>query len=198
MILIDTLAIEHGLINQMISLMRKELESMEQTRMVRISSIGVLIDFMSTYANRCHCGKEENILLKKLLSKDIASEHQKILRTFTKEHEYASLIIKQLQKARDAYLHSAKNAFDTIRECLQKLVDFYPRHMAREEELFSLYSLQYLDDEEQEDMLEEFWDYDKKLIKEKYRLKNAAKNGSHKSSKSSAPLKPSQPLRAYC
>ncbi len=197
MILIDTLAIEHGLINQMVNLMRKELESMAETNSVHVSSVGVLIDFMSTYATKCHCGKEDTILLKKLLSKQISAEHRKSLHVFKRDHVYAQNCIKSLQKARDSYLGGEKEAFTTIKECLEQLTAFYPSHMAREEELLTAFSIEYFTDEEREDMLEEFWDYDKKLIKEKYKLKKSQGKTIRKKTKAVS-SRSNESLRAYC
>lgn len=198
MILIDTLAIEHGLINQMINLMRKELEAMTETNSVRVSSIGVLIDFMSTYANRCHCGKEDTILLQKLLAKSISSDHRKILHSFKKDHMLATSTVKRLRKARDAYLLGDKKALDTIQQCFKLLIAFYPTHMAKEEEMLHIFSLQYLTDEEREDMLEEFWNYDKKLIKEKYKHKKLSKKRISTASKTRSTAQNTKKIRAYC
>jgi hypothetical protein len=48
------------------------------------------------------------------------------------------------------------------------LADLYPTHMDKEEKSFFYPSLEYLSNEEQNAMLEQLWEFDRKLVHEIY------------------------------
>jgi hemerythrin-like domain-containing protein len=52
---------------------------------------------------------------------------------------------------------------------LQKLLDFYPQHIEKEDKIFFPSSRKYFTDEEDGQMLAEFWDFDRNMIHEKYK-----------------------------
>jgi hemerythrin-like domain-containing protein len=62
-----------------------------------------------------------------------------------------------------------KESFREIITCLQELVEFYPRHIEKEDKHFFLPCMNYFTREEKDAMLQEFWNFDKNLIHEKYR-----------------------------
>ena len=70
--------IEHRLIDRMIALLRKEADRMERDKNIRAEFLDMAIDFIHTYIDRCHHGKEEDILLKALDRKMVADEHRRI------------------------------------------------------------------------------------------------------------------------
>ena len=66
--------IEHRLIERMISLMAKERDRMEASKKADPSFIDTIVDFIRTYADHCHHGKEENILFRELTKKDLSRD----------------------------------------------------------------------------------------------------------------------------
>ena len=166
---IGPLMIEHRLIERMIKLIDSEIISISKTNKINISFIDAAIDFIKTYADRCHHGKEEDILFIELKNKDISSVHKKILDELIQEHVYAREITKILVDAKNKYLNGDNEAVVTVSTQLNKLVEFYPKHIAKEDKNFFIPCMQYFTRKEQDDMLDEFWEFDKKLIHEKYR-----------------------------
>lgn len=67
MLPVAPLIIEHRLIERVIKLMAVEVDRIKQNNQPNANFIGTSIDFIKTYADRLHHGKEENILLKILL-----------------------------------------------------------------------------------------------------------------------------------
>ncbi|MFH0960358.1 MAG: hypothetical protein V1897_16825 [Pseudomonadota bacterium] len=49
------------------------------------------------------------------------------------------------------------------------LVEFYPEHITKEDKVFFPRSENYLSEKEQETMLQEFWEFDQRMIHDKYR-----------------------------
>ena len=166
---IGPLMIEHRLIERMLKLIDSEIINISKTNEINISFIEAAIDFIKTYADRCHHGKEEDILFIELKNKDISSVHKKILDELIQEHVYAREITKILVDAKNKYLNGDNEAVVTVSTQLNKLVEFYPKHIAKEDKNFFIPCMQYFTRKEQDDMLDEFWEFDKKLIHEKYR-----------------------------
>ena len=166
---IGPLMIEHRLIERMIKLIDSEIISISKTNKINISFIDAAIDFIKTYADRCHHGKEEDILFIELKNKDISSVYKKILDELIQEHVYARENTKILVDAKNKSLNGDKDAVVTVSTQLNKLVEFYPKHIAKEDKNFFIPCMQYFIRKEQDDMLDEFWEFDKKLIHEKYR-----------------------------
>jgi len=54
-------------------------------------------------------------------------------------------------------------------ENLKTLTEFYPRHIEKEDKLFFPSSRSYFTDEEDQAMLTAFWEFDRKMIHEKYK-----------------------------
>jgi hemerythrin-like domain-containing protein len=166
---IGPLMIEHRLIERMIKLIDLEVSSISKTNKVNISFVESAIDFIKTYADRCHHGKEEDILFRELKKKNISSVHKKILDELINEHVYARENTKILVDAKNKYLNGDKDVLSTISAQLSKFVELYPKHIAKEDKNFFIPCMEYFTRKEQDDMLDEFWEFDKKLIHEKYR-----------------------------
>jgi len=52
---------------------------------------------------------------------------------------------------------------------LQILTDFYPKHIEKEDKVFFPSSRNYYKDKDDQAMLAEFWEFDRKMIHEKYK-----------------------------
>jgi hemerythrin-like domain-containing protein len=72
---IGPLMIEHRLIERMIDVMKEELLLIEKKMKVNPEFIESVVDFFHTYADRCHHGKEEDILFRDLGGKKLIERH---------------------------------------------------------------------------------------------------------------------------
>ena len=166
---VGPLMIEHRLIERMIKLLDLEINNIAKTNEASTSFIDNAIDFIKTYADRCHHGKEEDILFRELKNKDTSPIHKKILDDLIQEYIYARETTKILFDAKNRYSNGDKDIISTISKQLNKLVEFYPKHIAKEDKNFFIPCMEYFTRKEQDNMLNEFWEFDKKLIHEKYR-----------------------------
>jgi hemerythrin-like domain-containing protein len=161
--------IEHRLIERMVKLMAGELPRMEEKWGVNIGFLSEAIDFIRTYADRCHHGKEEDILFRDLAAKSLSPEHLKKMDELVEEHISARKIVSRLADAKERYARTQRDGFQEIKTCLAELVEFYPAHIEKEDKHFFLPVMNYFTREEKDAMLQEFWAFDKNLIHEKYR-----------------------------
>ena len=176
MLPIGPLMIEHRLIERLIALMRAELTRIKDNvavdpefAFVDPVFIDTAVDFMRTYADRCHHGKEEDILFAALAAKELSPEHRRTLEELIRDHVWARETTAALVKAKEGYLLEKAGALDDSWSILGKLVEFYPRHIEKEDKHFFIPCMAYCSDGEKADLLQKMWDFDRQLIHEKYR-----------------------------
>jgi hemerythrin-like domain-containing protein len=166
---IGPLMIEHRLIERMVSITKGRLKVIGEEEGIDPVFVDMAVDFFRTYADRCHHGKEENILFRDLAKKQLSAEHKKIMDELMGEHAYARKAVGMLKASKDNYVQGQKGAMEEIVGILKQLTDFYPRHIEKEDRHFFAPSMGYFGKQELDDMLQEFWEFDRKMIHEKYR-----------------------------
>lgn len=166
---IAPLMIEHRLIERMIALMKKELERERNEEAVDVEFIDSAVDFMRTYADRCHHGKEEDILFRGLLEKRLIEEHRKIVQELLQEHVLGRKLVAGLVHAKKEYIEGNIGAAEKVAQQIQRLVELYPAHIDKEDNGFFVPSMKYFNDQERADMLEKMAEFDKQLIHQKYK-----------------------------
>jgi hemerythrin-like domain-containing protein len=173
---IGPLMIEHRLIERLLTLMEREFKRIKDNTevdpefaFVDPGFIDTAVDFIRTYADRCHHGKEEDLLFKALAEKDLAPEHRQTMEELIQEHAYARELTAGLIKAKEAYLLEKPGALDDLMGNLGKLVEFYPPHIEKEDKHFFIPCMTYFTDAERAGLLAAMYEFDRRLIHEKYR-----------------------------
>ena len=159
---------EHRLIERMVATLDRELKLMQDRNEANIQLLTIAVDFFRTYADRTHHGKEEDIFFRELANKPLSEEHERIMKELVQEHIYARKMVSALVEAKNRYSNSDLTSLKDIVAYVTELVSFYPAHIEKEDKHFFYPILDYFSKQEQEDMLAEFWEFDKKLIHEKY------------------------------
>lgn len=172
---IAPLMMEHRLIERMVTLMRQDLERIRANILVDPEFafvdpvfIDTAVDFLHIYADRCHHGKEEEILFAELANKDLAPDLKKIMDGLTEEHVRARDYTRELVKAKENYLRQEPEAVNQILFYLDKLTAMYPKHIMTEDQHFFIPCMEYLTASEKDAMLEKMWEFDRRLIHERY------------------------------
>jgi hemerythrin-like domain-containing protein len=138
MLPVGTLMIEHRLIERAIKLISDEISVMKEKRTADPEFIRIIIDFIKTYADKLHHGKEEDILFRDLALKNLSHEHAKIMEELIQEHILGRTITNDLVKARKDYIGGNEAAINKIIEKMDFLVRFYPKHIEKEDKHFFL------------------------------------------------------------
>jgi hemerythrin-like domain-containing protein len=166
---IGPLMIEHRLIEKMIGLMSKELERMRRDNTARPSLIYTMVDFIRFYADRCHHGKEEDILFRELKKRKLKPEHETTMNELIEEHKWGRKTTKRLVDATRSYENGDEAALAEIAGHLKELASFYPKHIEKEDKRFFKPVMEYFTQEERDAMLDEGFEFDQSLIHDKYR-----------------------------
>jgi hemerythrin-like domain-containing protein len=159
---------EHRLIEKMLASLLKHIDKIEKSKKVNSLVIDMAVDFIKTYADRTHHGKEEEILFRDLTKKEMTPELKKIMQELLDEHVWGRKITAGLVAAKEEYLSGNQNKLAEIVDLVRQLVNFYPKHIEKEDKHFFYPCQEYFTKEEQEKMLAEFYEFDRKMIHEKY------------------------------
>lgn len=163
------LMIEHRLLERMIELVRKEARRISEEKQLQPLIIGTFVDFIQTYADKLHHGKEEGILFRDLGGKTMSPEDAGLMQELIDEHNFGRRTTSELAEANRGFIEGRPEFLGTVLEKLNILAKHYPIHIAKEDRQFFPAAMRYFTDDEQQNMLAEFWEYDRKLIHEKYR-----------------------------
>jgi len=84
------------------------------------------------------------------------------------EHVWGRKTTAALVAAKVEYLEGNKEELSRIIDLARQLGNFYPKHIEKEDKHFFYPCQEYFGKEEQTKMLAEFWEFDRKMIHEKY------------------------------
>jgi hemerythrin-like domain-containing protein len=159
---------EHRLIERMIEVLRAEAELIGLGQPPDPDLLARMVDFFRMYADRCHHGKEEDILFEELKGKDLSPKLKAAMDELVDDHIRARELVGRLDQARRSLVRGDTAVAKEIRTVLSELFSLYPDHIEREDKHFFFPVMEYFSKEEKDAMLEKFWDFDQRLIHEKY------------------------------
>ncbi|MBD3241843.1 MAG: cation-binding protein [Chitinivibrionales bacterium] len=159
---------EHRVIERMIQVMGNRMHAMREAGELDVGFIDTAIDFARTYADQTHHGKEEDILFRALEDRSLSDEHRGMMNELIEEHVYARKVTGQLAEIRHNYLPSGDMLGAAVFQ-LSKLIQFYPEHIRKEDKVFFPAAMDYLSEQEQKNMLDSFFEFDREMIHRKYR-----------------------------
>jgi hemerythrin-like domain-containing protein len=159
---------EHRIIEKMIEVLKNQIDTITKEGRVNVVLIDQAVDFFKTYADRTHHGKEEDILFRDLGKKALSAEHKMIVDELIEDHKVARKLVGDLLVAKERYFNGVSGAAVEVAGYLSRLVEFYPVHIEKEDKRFFFPCLSYFSEEEQKKMIEEFYEFDRNMIHEKY------------------------------
>jgi hemerythrin-like domain-containing protein len=159
---------EHRLIERAIAMLDKAVIHIEATGEVDALLIDSAVDFIVTYADKTHHGKEEDILFRELQKKQLSTEDRALMDELLVDHRFGRTATSTLAEARARYCAGETEALADITSSLRALVELYPRHIYKEDQVFFLNSRKYISDEEDQAMQTEFAKFDQAMIHRKY------------------------------
>jgi hemerythrin-like domain-containing protein len=159
---------EHRLIAPVIKGAAIKLETFRAEGHVDSRYVAGLVDFLQTYADRCHHGKEEDILMRALGNKDLDGTLRRLREELVQEHAWSRRTTMRLAEANQAHSSGEMGRLDDVLSALRRLVAFYPGHLTKEESRFFRPSMTFLSADEQESIVQRFAAHDQSMIHQKY------------------------------
>ncbi len=165
---IALLMIEHRQIERMVPVLRDE------ARKARLGSadperIDALVDFIRSYADKCHHGKEEDILFRALQGKPVPESVRSTMGRLVEDHKVSRDRVRAVAEANRRYRLGDEGALTAMAESLEFLAELYPGHIAIEDRSFFIPSMDLFTAEEQKQMLAQFQAFDRNLVHQLYK-----------------------------
>jgi hemerythrin-like domain-containing protein len=160
--------IEHRLIERMLTIIKAAISKIEYKHEIDPVFVDIAVDFLRIYVDRTHHGKEEDILFRELKLKSLSADDQQTMNELIKEHVLVRQTIALIVGANNRYRDGDDIALIIIANNFKTIIEFFPKHIEKEEKKFYPASRAYFTDEEEQAMLAEFGKLDQKMVHEKY------------------------------
>jgi hemerythrin-like domain-containing protein len=162
------LMIEHRLIEKVLEVARQRVRSVSASGYDPVF-VETVVDFVRTYADRTHHGKEEDILFTELRKKRLDRADAAMMADLVEEHRQARSRVKTIVDLNEAFKGGDLTAVAGIVELVLWLAAFYPVHIRKEDREFFPATERYFTPAELPAMLDRFREFDRNMIHEKYR-----------------------------
>ncbi|MGA2111106.1 MAG: hemerythrin domain-containing protein [Anaerolineales bacterium] len=146
---------EHRPIQKMADVMLIWAEHLRQGQELHIQSLNDLVEFMRTFADRCHHGKEETYLFPALERSGVPSAGGP-LGALRHEHQTGRALVAQLAQAITSYVPGNPATRQPIEEVLRGLVGLYPNHIWKENNMLFPMARKFLSAAEERKLQEAF------------------------------------------
>ena len=146
---------EHHFIQKVVGAMAVLAETLEAGKEVEEKTLHDIVEFMRTFADKCHHGKEETHLFPALEKKGVPMRGCP-LGILIAEHQKGRDLVKQLAEATDSYANGTTSAREALLKSLHGLTKIYPNHIWKEEYLAFPMADKILSSEEQRELYEKF------------------------------------------
>jgi hemerythrin-like domain-containing protein len=128
----DILEREHRYIQKVVNGIKMILEKPALEKVLNVDELGDVLDFMRSYADKCHHGKEEELLFPALIDKGVPTQGCPI-GALKGEHIRGRSIVGLLAEGRELLDKGDPSAVETIRKGLEGVVSLYPNHIWKED-----------------------------------------------------------------
>lgn len=160
---------EHRLIERLLALVEREVRDIEAGKKPDGRFLDQAVDFFRSYADRCHHGKEEDILFRELEKKPLSAPQRQVLAELVAEHVQGRALVRAISEANQAVARCENAApAEILLPLLKQLIAFYPVHIDKEDKGFFHPVMEHFSRAEMDAMLAEFNDFDRALVHEKY------------------------------
>jgi hemerythrin-like domain-containing protein len=151
----DILEAEHHVIQKIVGAMAVLAEGLGAGHEPPVETLRTIVEFMRTFADKCHHGKEEAHLFPCLEKRGVPARGCP-MGALIHEHERGRTLVAQLAQATEAYASGDASARDAVTEALRGLMELYPNHIWKEEYLLFPMSNKVLGAADQQQLLEQF------------------------------------------
>ncbi len=146
---------EHRFIQKVVGTFAVLAEELEAGREVAPETFREIVEFMRTFSDRCHHGKEETHLFPLLERKGVPVRGCP-LAILIAEHQRSRLLVAELATAADTYAKDAGSAKKNLLDNLRGLIGLYPNHIWKEDYLLFPMTNKILNADEQRELWEKF------------------------------------------
>lgn len=146
---------EHDAILNVLDVAEEVAARLRRREAVRAGVLGELLEFLRLFADRCHHGKEEDVLFPLLESKGLPREGGPI-GVMLLEHDEGRAFIREMAEAAKEYASAAPSAGPRWAEAATNYVALLRAHIQKENQVLFAMAERILTPEEQARLAEDF------------------------------------------
>jgi hemerythrin-like domain-containing protein len=151
----EILEAEHGFIAQVVSAASLLADKLEAGQPVEAQVFQNIVEFMRVFADKCHHGKEEDLLFPLLEQRGVPMRGCPV-EALTREHAMGRALVKGLAEAADAFQRGDPSAQENLVKNLRGITELYPNHIWKEDYLLFPLTNKVLSAEDQQNLAQAF------------------------------------------
>lgn len=151
----ETLMSEHRIIEKVLSAMRGLADAVTSGKAVERDKLEGLVPFMREFADAYHHAKEEHRLFPRLVERGLPSRNGPV-QAMCAEHQTGRDLVGQLEVAINRYLGKPDPADADLPDALNAIVDYYTRHIWKEDNILFPMADRVLNEDDQTDLAAAF------------------------------------------
>jgi hemerythrin-like domain-containing protein len=159
---VEMLEAEHRVIQKMVAAMSVLAERLDGGKDLDVPLLENIVEFLRTFADRCHHGKEEALLFPALERRGVPA-HGCPIGGLIMEHQKGRVMVGELADAIRGYAAGESPARENLVKSLRALVAFYPSHIWKEDYLLFPLAGKVLTPEDQQELTEKFETVEREL-----------------------------------
>lgn len=146
---------EHRVIEKAIGVLKRMVETMKLGVNPAVDDLRNLVDFLRTFADRCHHGKEEDVLFHVLEERGVPRSGGPI-EVMLQEHEQGRSLVKGMLQAIEAIEKGNKHGYIVFSEKALSYAELLENHISKEDNVLYPIGRNVLSDEDMERLLDDF------------------------------------------
>ncbi|MCM8784941.1 MAG: hemerythrin domain-containing protein [Candidatus Omnitrophica bacterium] len=165
----EVLKEEHEVIKIILDVLEKIVDNIVSKGQVNVNHLEKIVDFIKTFADKCHHGKEEDLLFPAMEEFGIPKDEGPI-GVMLEEHDIGRNYVKKLAEAINEYKNN-KNSLKDIVENASGYINLLRQHIDKENDILYMMADMHIPDKKQKILLKEFEKVEEKMgkgVHEKY------------------------------
>jgi len=152
---IQMLEDEHLVIAKVVGAAPVLADRLEAGQTMDVETLQGVVEFMRTFADKCHHGKEEELLFPLLGKKGVPLQGCPV-GVLMMEHSKGRILVKGLADAAEAYQKGDHGGKQAVIQALRGIAELYPNHIWKEDYLLFPLTNKVLSPEEQQALYQQF------------------------------------------
>jgi hemerythrin-like domain-containing protein len=154
---------EHKAIKIMLSIMSKIAEDIKANKKFYIKDVEQIVDFLQTFADKCHHGKEETSLFPALVLAGIPKENGPI-GVMLQEHTLGRGYIKEIKRGLESCKLGDTCSGELIATNLTNYISLLQNHIHKEENILFPMANKTLSEQKQKEIYEQFEKIEEEVV----------------------------------
>ncbi|MCL5959240.1 MAG: hemerythrin domain-containing protein [Chloroflexi bacterium] len=159
----EALMSEHRVIERMLRVIHLAARKLDAGVPVSPDSLRKMVDFIRTFADKCHHAKEEGLLFPAMEQKGIPKDGGPI-GVMLLEHDEGRSYVRQMAEAIDRYEQGDRSAAKTIADNARNYAELLEQHIRKEDGILYHMADMALSEEEQQSLLGQFEEAEIKAV----------------------------------